>query len=116
MKFKINNREWEISEVSEEDILVRLNAQNDGNEYYAANGMTNFQHQYIYLNRSLNEGFKRITLMHELTHVYIRSYMQFSMLEMIEEEQICDLVANSHDIIHEIVEEYFNGRRNKKNS
>ena len=48
---------------------------------------------------------KRQTLLHELMHCYVWSYV--CGFNNISEEALCDISANSHDIIHEIVENYF---------
>ena len=45
--------------------------------------------------------------MHELMHCYIEEYISLS-LEEYDEETMCNISANSHDIIHEIVDTYFN--------
>lgn len=49
---------------------------------------------------------KKKTLYHELTHVYIREYLTSRDINP-NEEVLCDIAANSHDIIHKIVKSYF---------
>ena len=49
---------------------------------------------------------KRKKLMHELMHCYIEEYVSLE-LEDYKEETLCNISANSHDIIHKIVEDYF---------
>lgn len=39
-------------------------------------------------------------------HAYIREYLTTRDVEP-DEEMMCDISANSHDIIHKIVTEYF---------
>ena len=51
---------------------------------------------------------KRKTLIHELTHCYIREYITHEEKNY-SEEMVADISANSHDIIHKIVEDYFKG-------
>ena len=60
------------------------------------------------LNKDIHIEIKKKTLYHELTHVYIREYLTSRDISP-DEEVLCDISANSHDIIHKIVEDYFNG-------
>ena len=46
------------------------------------------------------------TLIHELTHCYIDNYITHCKKQY-SEEDVADIVANSYDIIHEIVNKYF---------
>ena len=110
MEFKINNKDWKIIEVNEKDIIEKLQSYEDEEKIIMANGLTDFQQQLILLNEDLHIQTKRTTLLHELMHCYIRSYFAFEMLNKIPEELLCDISANSHDIIHEIVERYFRGK------
>lgn len=104
MKFKINGMDWQIKEVSQEYLKrVVEDKENDG-EYY---GLCRFKTQTIYLFEDLPFQQKRKTLMHELTHCYIGSHITFTFLNNATEDVWCDIVANSHDIIHDIVEAYF---------
>lgn len=48
---------------------------------------------------------KKSTLIHELTHCYIDNYITHCEKQYTEED-VADIVANSYDIIHEIVEQY----------
>ena len=48
---------------------------------------------------------KKATLIHELTHCYIDNYITHCDKQYTEED-VADIVANSYDIIHEIVEQY----------
>ena len=50
-------------------------------------------------------GITKQTLYHELMHCYLWSYIHI--FNEISEEAMCDISANSHDIIHKIVEDYF---------
>ena len=112
MKFKINNRNWEIKEVSQKEIKekekeyynngVYNNPVEDGRYF----GITYHDEQLILIDKDLHPERKRITLMHELTHCYINCFMTHQDFEY-NEEFVCDIVANSHDIIHDITNEYF---------
>lgn len=106
MKFKMNDRTWEIKEVDEQDIVAILQPQEE-EKIIVANGVTDFQGQFILLNKNLHPEMKKQTLYHELMHCYIRCYIIFNQLAEINEEMLCDISANSHDIIHKIIEDYF---------
>ena len=101
MKFKMNNSEYEILEVSQKDLMVYK--EQDEGYYY---GQTHFMEHQVWIDQDLPLERKKRTLYHELTHVYIREYLTTRDIEP-DEEVLCDICANSHDIIHEIVEEYF---------
>ena len=61
----------------------------------------------IVLDKDLSVTQKRKTLRHELVHCYIGSYISFEDVNNWNEDQICDLVANSYDIIEKIINSYF---------
>ncbi len=102
MKFKMNNSVYEIKEVSQEELNELIIDEGDGYYY----GQTRFRLQTILIDESLSIERKRKTLIHELTHVYIREYMTTRDIEL-NEEILCDIHANSHDIIHDIITNYF---------
>ena len=112
MKFKINNREWKIIETSQESIKNMQNIRKANEEenlksidtrYY---GITYCDIQKIYINEDLPADRKKATLIHELTHCYIDNYITHCDKQYTEED-VADIVANSYDIIHEIVNKYF---------
>lgn len=107
MKFKINNRDWEIVEVDQEKMRGLEKDDNEKNTYY---GLTIYDEQRIYLWEQLPKEQKRQTLLHEMLHCYIGVYVSFQDLQL-NEEVVCNISANSHDLIHEIVERYFNEKR-----
>lgn len=107
-KFKINNREWEIEEISQEEIKIMQNKRNANEEeniksidtrYY---GITYCDEQKIYLDKDLTEDRKRATLIHELTHCYIWNYGLYNVPHF-NEEMVCDLVSSINDFINDIV-------------
>lgn len=104
MKFKMNNVEYTIKEVSQDYLQNEKVEENDGYYY----GKTYFMTQEVCIDKDLSKEKKRKTLIHELTHVYIREYLTSRDIEQ-DEEVLCDICANSHDIIHKIVEDYFKG-------
>lgn len=113
MEFEINGNKWKIIEVPQEDFweydgeLDKMNKR----EYYF--GRCHFDLQTIWLWKDQSEGQKKKTLYHELMHCYRGSFLSFSELDNQPEDVWCDLVANSHDIITKIVEDYFKNRKGK---
>jgi Zn-dependent peptidase ImmA (M78 family) len=105
MKFKINNRNWIIKETSKDWLLEQFKKENSDGVYCF--GLTRYSEQTIYINNELHIDVKRQTLYHELMHCYIWSYIHNC--DNYGEEVLCDISANSHDIIHKIVEDYFRG-------
>lgn len=112
MKFKMNNRTWSIEEKSQSEIKSMQNQRKANEEenikslstrYY---GITYCDIMQIYIDKDLLEERKKSTLIHELTHCYIDSYITHSEQEY-SEEDVADIVSNSYDIIHEIVDKYF---------
>ena len=103
MKFKMNNRTYEIKEVSQEDLRLEM-GEIEG-DYF---GLTIPKKQEIWLWQDLKEEQKRITLIHELSHCYMFNYITFNKTNFSEDDW-ADINANCHDIIHQIVEEYFKG-------
>ena len=106
MKFKMNNCEYEIKEVTQEELQKEITDEDDGYYY----GQTRFRKQIILIDKDLSKERKRKTLIHELTHVYIREYLTTRDISP-DEEVLCDISANSHDIIHKIVEDYFKNNK-----
>lgn len=112
MKFKINNRTWNIEEKSQSEIKSIQNQRKANEEenikslsprYY---GVTYCDIMQIYIDKDLPIERKKPTLIHELTHCYIDNYITHNEKEY-SEEDIADIISNSYDIIHEIVEMYF---------
>lgn len=108
MKFKMNDSYYTIIEVEQEELQKEMSDENDGYYY----GQTRFQKQIVLIDKNLSIERKRKTLIHELTHVYIREYLTTRDINP-DEEVLCDISANSHDIIHKIVEDYFNRKEDK---
>ena len=107
MKFKMNDRTWEIIELSQEEIRkkykeYKYDGEPQDGRYF---GLTYMDSQKIYIDKDLHIEQKRQTLLHELMHCYIGCYL-FNH-DNYTEEHICNISANSHDIIHKIVDDYF---------
>lgn len=102
MKFKMNNLKWEIKQASAEEVKAGFNDNNPESYYF---GSTTLSTQTILINSEVSIEKQRETLYHELMHCYIACYLCDGL--QFDEEGICNISAKSHDIIHEIVEEYF---------
>lgn len=113
MKFEINGLEWIIKEVSQQDFLEynQKNGIDESGRTYS--GRTLILEQEIWISKDLSKGQKRKTLYHELMHCYIINYITFMSMDNIDEELWCDISSNSHDLIHEIVENYFSKKTRK---
>lgn len=113
----MNNREWEIIELSQDEIRQHIrDYKYDGEpiengKYY---GQTYLDEQKIYIDKDLHIEQKRQTLMHELGHCYIGCYITTQNITF-DEEAVVNLISNSHDIIHNIVDKYFKIGKNANN-
>lgn len=108
MTFKMNNRTWEIKEISQEEMRQHfIDYKYDGEpkegKYF---GLTYIDIGKIYIDKDLCLDQKKQTLKHELMHCYLACYLSVASREYTEED-LCDISANSHDIIHKIIENYF---------
>ena len=110
MKFKINDREWTIKEVEQEEFWKDEGEESKIGtpEYHTTYhfGRCIYKIQEIWLWKDISIEQKRKTLYHELLHCYRGSYISMNELSG-DEDFWCDVTSNSHDIIHKIVEEYF---------
>lgn len=111
MKFKINNRSWEILEVSQAEIKTMQNERKANDEediksiasrYY---GVTYCDICKIYIDKDLPIDRKKATLIHELTHCFIDNYITHDEKQY-SEEDVADIVSNSFDFINEVVKQY----------
>lgn len=113
MKFKMNDVEYTIKEVSQKE-YKEYRRQEDKTtcceETDTSKGMYfGATHNYpciIFLDKGMPKDRKKKTLMHELTHCYIAEYITHEEKQY-SEEDVADISANAHDIIHKIVEDYF---------
>lgn len=97
-KFKINNTEWSIKEVSEAEINNEMK-----NDYTM--GVTIYKTQEVLLLKEQANIIK--TLKHELIHVWLYEYgHRQDDDKKYDYEDICEIVASSNDFINEIVEQY----------
>ena len=103
MTFKMNNRSWEIKEISQEKLKEISDNKTEEGTYF---GLTCYDTQIIYLWEKLDKEAKKQTLIHELVHCYKGCYITLQEMNFTE-DIICDICANSHDMIEEIVKNYF---------
>lgn len=107
MKFKINNREWKIKEVEQKAFWEddnELEKMNNKDHYF---GRTKVTLNEIWIDKDIPTSLKKKTLYHELIHCYRASFICFYSLDNQDEDFWCELISNSHDIIHKIVDDYF---------
>lgn len=98
MKFKINNTEWTIKEVTEAEINNEMK-----NDYTM--GVTIYKTQEILLLKDQANLIK--TLKHELVHVWLYEYGHAQNDDKkYDYEDICEIVASSNDFINNIVKQY----------
>lgn len=104
MKFKINNDDWEIQEISS-DSLKEMYEESMQEKAYFVFGLTQKANHIIYINKDMCLEQRIKTLKHELTHCYIWEYGLYNVMD-VSEEIICDIVACSNDFINEVVNKY----------
>ncbi len=99
MKFKINNSEWEIKEISNADMQDKYCLDDE-----FTHGITIYSENTIYLNKD-SKNIIRI-LKHELTHVWLYEYGHNQDEKEFNNEEVCEIVASSNDFINEVVKRY----------
>lgn len=102
MKFKINNNDWEIKEISNAEMNILCGS--DLKETFT-HGNTSYNENVIYINKDTPN--KRKTLYHELMHCFMYEYGHNQWGKSFNHEDICEISACSHDMVHKIVEDYF---------
>ena len=108
MEFVWNNRHWNIIEKTHKeicDILRELKEYDEGSHVW---GTTLLKDQLIILEKGNHIEKARQVLKHELMHAYIDTF--FSYAVSYDEEALCNISANAHDLIHEVVTKYFESR------
>lgn len=111
MTVTINNLNWEIKELSQDEIIkiMKERAEKGLEEMPGIGrywGSTLLDEQIIILDRDLPQDRKRRTLLHELAHAYIGCYITHLSDTKYSEEMVCDIISNSFDIIKNMVERY----------
>lgn len=121
MKFTMNGVEYTIWETNQKEYKqYKLDEDRDTQQketdisigiYF---GASHYYQNVIFLDEALPLDRKKKTLYHELTHCYIGEYITHED-KTFDEEMVADISANSHDIIHKIVEDYFKNYTLDKN-
>ena len=106
MKFKMNNMEWTIEVISNDKMNTLCSS--DSSETFT-HGITRYDELVIYLNETAPD--KRKTLYHELTHCFMYEFGHNQHEKEFNNEDVCEISACSHDIIHKIVEDYFRDKK-----
>ncbi len=109
--FEMNNHTWKVIELNTEKIINVYNKLSKEEDTIYVYGYTNYARHEIYINEDMCHDMKRKTLMHELMHCYKEEYVSLE-LDNIDEETLCNISANSHYIIHKILERYFKNETN----
>ena len=113
MKIRINDIEYQIKEMSQKEYkdFRKQEDENTGCEITDTTqgvwyGASHHYQNTIVIDKNLKKDRKRRVLIHELTHCYISEYITHQDQQYTEED-VADISANSHDIIHKIITEYF---------
>ena len=78
MKFKMNDREWIIKEVEQNELCSAHNDFSGDGCYY---GITFPSIQEIWLYKDIKKETKKKTLYHELMHCYLFTYVSFNNID-----------------------------------
>src|SRR5574344_828683 len=103
MKFKINDDEWTINEISNAE--MNSICESDNKETFT-HGYTQYSDLTISINKDSHS--KRKTLIHELTHCWLYEYGHNQWSKEFNYEDVCEIVSASNNFINKIVEDYFN--------
>ena len=106
MKFEMNGHTWEIVEVGHKEIIEEYSKDGDMSNIASIYAFVRFSDHKLFLDVDNCLDTQKRALLHELMHTYIYEYCSWEM--NFNEEIVCDLVANSHDVINEIAKEYWN--------
>ena len=107
MKFEMNGHTWEIVEVGHKEIMEEYSKDGDMSNIASIYAFVRFSDHKLFLDANNCYYTMNKSLLHELMHIYIYEYCSWEM--NFNEEIVCDLVANSHNVINEIAKEYWNG-------
>jgi Zn-dependent peptidase ImmA (M78 family) len=110
MKFKINNKAWEIIEIDNDkfyetrEIYLKQEHSEVRDENFVF-GFCLYSHHKIYLNKNQCKEELKATLIHELIHAWLwshgASYSSYC------EDALCDTVSATNEFINKIVKDYF---------
>ena len=108
MSFEMNNIKYNIYKKSKEEMFGVVKEKNDENGRQIL-GLHLPAKGEIWLLNELPKEIEEKTLIHELSHCYFYCYMFDTSEIKLREEDVCEIISNSHQIIEDIVEHYFNG-------
>lgn len=103
MNFTMNNQIWEIKEISNAEMNIICGS--DLGQTFT-HGVTRYSEFRIYINDIAPD--KKTTLYHELMHCFMYEFGHNQQDRIFNNEDICEISACSHDIIHKIVENWEN--------
>jgi Zn-dependent peptidase ImmA (M78 family) len=102
---KIKNFKWKIEEIEDKTNIDFWNSEEDFLKLY---GQCHFDKQVIYLWKDITPERRRHTLIHELTHAFLDTYIIKK--EAYDEEDICNILGSYADDIIEITDLYLTSR------
>lgn len=111
MEFVINNEDWKIKLVDKDTLKKRYDEEN-GTDSTFVFGLTIYPEQEIWINKDMCDDQQMRTLWRELTHCYIWSF-GLNNAPHYTEEMVCDIVAASHEIIDDIIENFYLNKKSK---
>ena len=113
MKIILNNIEYEINEVSQEEYKKykkdedkRLACEEVDTSKGVYFGASHYATNKIFIDKDLPIDRKKKVLLHELAHCYIGEYITHEEKQY-NEEDVADIISNSFYIIKNIIEKYF---------
>jgi len=106
-KFKLHLEEWKITKKPIHQIIEEYNQTN--NEDILVDAFTDFLLNEISLPNEFNKIQTIRTLAHELTHVFIKTYISGDEKRLYTEEDVCDFTSRySFDIVKIVLDYVFN--------
>lgn len=100
-----NNNNYEILEISQEEMYNLGPNKNKDRNSYIPFGLTQHTNHKIYINKELCYEEKVRTLRHELMHAWMCSTANNGHREY-DEEHICSMIEVSNDVIYKETERY----------
>lgn len=111
MKFKMNDITYVIKEVSQKEykeLRVKEDEEDDVEISDVKNGIyqgsTHHTKGIVYIDKNLPHEIKRKTLIHELTHCYIREYITHEE-KTYSEEMVADRLAGNWNLLKRYIKE-----------
>lgn len=102
-KFTVFGDCWEIKEINNSEMNMMCGS--DLKDSFT-HGTTEYSENIIYINK--DSPIMKRTLYHELMHCFLYEFGHNPWEKEFNAEDVCEISACSHDMIHEIVKKYFN--------